>query len=115
MPAYQPRRLGYENFATFQLIFFYQALWDVAAGATIAVAALGRSHMPVYLVCTRPTRAKAHQPARKSVLESDSATDYNRSQMVSSQRNACCYQRANVVPKPRSSAHSARSPLAYKS
>ena len=32
------RLAGYENFATFQPIFLYQALWAVAAGAAVAVA-----------------------------------------------------------------------------
>jgi prolipoprotein diacylglyceryltransferase len=35
-PAHRPA--GYENFATFQPIFLYQALWAVAAGVAIAVA-----------------------------------------------------------------------------
>jgi phosphatidylglycerol---prolipoprotein diacylglyceryl transferase len=35
-PAHRPA--GYENFATFQPIFLYQALWAVAAGVGVAVA-----------------------------------------------------------------------------
>ena len=35
-PAHRPA--GYENFATFQPIFLYQALWAVTAGIAIAVA-----------------------------------------------------------------------------
>jgi prolipoprotein diacylglyceryltransferase len=35
-PAHRPA--GYENFATFQPIFLYQALWAVAAGVAVAVA-----------------------------------------------------------------------------
>ena len=35
-PAHRPA--GYENFATFQPIFLYQALWAVTAGVVIAVA-----------------------------------------------------------------------------
>jgi prolipoprotein diacylglyceryltransferase len=36
-PAHRP--LGYENFATFTPIFFYQALWDVTAGIAVIVIA----------------------------------------------------------------------------
>jgi prolipoprotein diacylglyceryltransferase len=36
-PAHRPS--GYENFATFQPIFLYQALWSVATGLTVAWAA----------------------------------------------------------------------------
>lgn len=36
-PAHRPP--GYENFATFQPIFLYQALWNVATGAVVAWAA----------------------------------------------------------------------------
>lgn len=36
-PAHRPA--GYENFPTFQPIFLYQALWDVAAGITLIWAA----------------------------------------------------------------------------
>ena len=36
-PAHRPS--GYENFATFQPIFLYQALWSVATGVTVAWAA----------------------------------------------------------------------------
>ena len=35
-PAHRPA--GYENFATFQPVFLYQALWAVAAGVGVAVA-----------------------------------------------------------------------------
>lgn len=35
-PAQRPA--GYENFATFQPIFLYEALWAVAAGVAVAVA-----------------------------------------------------------------------------
>ena len=35
-PAHRPA--GYENFATFQPVFLYQALWSVAAGVAVAVA-----------------------------------------------------------------------------
>jgi prolipoprotein diacylglyceryltransferase len=35
-PAHRPA--GYENFATFQPLFLYQALWAVAAGVAVAVA-----------------------------------------------------------------------------
>lgn len=35
-PAHRPA--GYENFATFQPVFLYQALWSAAAGVAIAVA-----------------------------------------------------------------------------
>ena len=36
-PAHRPS--GYENFATFQPIFLYQALWSIATGVTVAWAA----------------------------------------------------------------------------
>jgi prolipoprotein diacylglyceryltransferase len=36
-PVHRPP--GYENFATFTPIFMYQAIWDVAAGIAVAVAA----------------------------------------------------------------------------
>jgi prolipoprotein diacylglyceryltransferase len=36
-PAHRPS--GYENFATFQPVFLYQALWSVATGVTVAWAA----------------------------------------------------------------------------
>jgi len=36
-PVHRPT--GYENFATFAPIFLYQALWDVAAGVAIIIAA----------------------------------------------------------------------------
>jgi prolipoprotein diacylglyceryltransferase len=36
-PEHRPT--GYENFATFTPIFLYQALWDVAAGVAIIIAA----------------------------------------------------------------------------
>jgi prolipoprotein diacylglyceryltransferase len=36
-PAHRPS--GYENFATFQPIFLYQALWSVVTGVTVAWAA----------------------------------------------------------------------------
>lgn len=36
-PAHRPS--GYENFATFQPIFLYQALWGVTTGIAVAVAA----------------------------------------------------------------------------
>jgi prolipoprotein diacylglyceryltransferase len=35
-PAHRPA--GYENFATFQPLFLYQALWGVVAGVAVAVA-----------------------------------------------------------------------------
>jgi prolipoprotein diacylglyceryltransferase len=35
-PAHRPQ--GYENFATFQPVFLYQALWDVAVGAALVWA-----------------------------------------------------------------------------
>ncbi len=42
-PAHRPP--GYENFATFQPIFLYQALWGVATGVAVAWAA-GRFALP---------------------------------------------------------------------
>ena len=38
-PAHRPA--GYENFATFQPLFLYQALWAAAAGVGVAVATAG--------------------------------------------------------------------------